>query len=161
MVEISWEVAFETDSAKGSWRIVKPANLKLIKLDIKDVKSVKPAYFAIPGDLYEEQNVASRFHPCGGSIGVFLAGNDNVQRSVEEIFYYDYNVNQNHYGGKPHWNHETRLNDGQKIRRIKNVTYHHIPDSPWIRIMVKDSEGKIIKEETVKRVPLGEVRRKQ
>ena len=68
MVEIILEIAFETDTAKGSWKVIKPANLKNIKLDVKNIKKIEPAYFSIPGDLYEEQNVASRFHPCGGSM---------------------------------------------------------------------------------------------
>lgn len=76
---------------------MKQANLKAIKLDLKDIKTIEPAYFSIPGDLYEEQNVASRFHPCGGSIGVFVMGTDGFRRSIEEIFYYDYNVNKKHY----------------------------------------------------------------
>lgn len=162
MVEIkTLEIAFETDSAKGSWKIITPAKLRKIKLDIKDIKKVEPAYFSIPGDLYEEQNVASRFHPCAGSIGVYVVGTDGVRRSIEEIFYYDYNINQNHYNGKPHWNHETRLNDGHKPWRVKNVEYHQIPDSPSIRIMIRDSKGSIIQERTIERAPLGKIRQKQ
>lgn len=159
MVEIAFEIAFETGFSKGSLKIITPAKLKNIKLEIKDIKEVKPAYFAVPGDLYEEHNLASRFHPCGGSIGVFVVGTDDIQRSIEEILYYDYNASQNHYNGKPHWNHETRYNnDGQKTWRTKNVKYHQIPDSSSIRIMIKDSEGNIIKEKKVKRLPLEKVR---
>ena len=158
MVEIKFEIAFRTNSDEGSWKIIRQANLENIKLRVEDIRKVEPAYFAIPGDLYEERGVASPFHPCGGSIGIFVLGKDDIRRSIEEIFYYDYNVNQNHYDGKPHWNHEKRFSDGQRTWRIKNVEHHQIPDSPSIRIMIRDSKGNILKEKTVKRVSQREVR---
>ena len=161
MVEITLKIKFETGSLKGSWDIMKQANLKAIKLDIKDIKTIEPAYFSIPGDLYEEQHVASRFHPCGGSIGVFVEGTDGFRRSIEEIFYYDYNVNKKHYNGKPHWNHERRFNDGQKTWIERSVEYHQIPDSPSIKIMMLDSKGNIVKKQTVNRTPMRRVRQKK
>lgn len=158
MVGIKLEIQFETDSTKGSWNIIVPANLKSVKITFEDVKKIEPAFFAIPGSLYTEQNVASPLHPCGGSIGIFVIGKDDIQRSIEEIFYYDYNVNKDHCNGTPHWNHERRFNDGNKTWRESKVEFHIIPDSPSITIRLLDLKGNVIKEKTVNRVPLSEVR---
>ena len=163
IVEITLKVEFDNGSLKGSWNILKPVNLKAVKLDFKDIKQVEPAYFEIPGDLYEEQDGASHFHPCGGSVGVWIMGKDDVRRSIEEIFYYDYNVNKTHYNGLPHWNHERRFNDGQKTWRESKksiVEHHQIPDSHAITIMMLDPIGNVVKEKTVNRIPIGKVRKK-
>ena len=159
-VGIILEVQFETDSAKGSWNIIVPANLIALKITFEDIKKIEPAFFSFPDNLYTEQNVASPLHPCGGSLGVYVIGKDDILRSVEEIFYYDYNVNKDHCNGKPHWNHERRFNDGKKTWRESKVELHIIPDSPSITVRLLDSKGNVIKEKTVNRVPLNKVRQK-
>ena len=38
MVGIRLEIQFETDSTKGSWNIIVPANLESVKITFEDVK---------------------------------------------------------------------------------------------------------------------------
>jgi len=159
-LELKFRIKFETDSKKGSLDIIAVADLKAVKLDSKDIGKIEPAYFSIPGDLYEEQDVASLYHPCGGSIGFYVHGKDGIRRSIEDIFYYDYNLGKTHFNGKPHWNHERRYCDGSKTWRTKNVESHQIPDSASINIMMLDSKGNVIKRKTIKRVPPKKVRSK-
>jgi len=156
------EIGFETDSTKGSWSVVTPSILREFKLSPKDVLDVKPAYNAISDYPYEEANVARRSHPCEGSVGVYVDTQEGQKYLVEDIFYYDFNLEQRHSQGLPHWNHERRLGDGNKTwyQDSKYVENHVIPDSPSITLRMTDKdEDNIIIEKVVKRVPIDQVRK--
>lgn len=160
------EVGFDTGSVKGCWPILEPAMLKTMKLSMNDIDAIKSTYFSVPGYLYEEKPTASFSHPLEGSIGVFFLGKDNIERSIEYIFFYDFNLRGNHYRGRPHHNTQPRLNDGHntqmpsKVQGSISASHHIIPDSPHIRIMLMDN-GKIVEEKMVKRVPLSYVRQRK
>jgi hypothetical protein len=156
------EISFETESSKGSWDVLTPSVLRTFKLTQKDVLGVRLAYYALSNYPYEEVNVARCSHPCEGSIGFYIDTRDGNQYLTEEIFYYDYNLMQNHFGGLPHWNHERRLNDGKNIwhQNLKYVEYHGITDSPSIALRVLD-KGNAIHEKEIKRVPIDQVRKQK
>jgi type IV secretory pathway VirB9-like protein len=109
---------------------------------------------------YEEFNVARCSHPCEGSIGFYVDTQDGHSYLTEETFFYDYNLRQNHFQGLPHWNHERRFDDGNRIwnQRPERVEHHAIPDSPSITWRIEDN-GNVINEKVVRRVPLNQVRR--
>lgn len=155
------EMSYETDSSKGTWSVLSPSVLKNLKLQKKDVLDVKLAYYALSNYPYEEQNVARCSHPCEGSIGFYIY-TDSCRYLVEEIFYYDYNLDRNHYYRSPHWNHERRLNDGNQTRyqESKQVEFHTVTDSPSITLKVSD-KGTILYEKTVNCVPIDQVRKQK
>jgi len=156
------EISFETDSSKGSWNILTPPVLRSLKLSLKDVADVRLAYYALSNYPYEEHNVARCSHPCEGSIGFFIDTQDSHQYLTEEIFFYDFNPmqNPNNFNGLPHWNHERRLNDGVRTwkQKSKHIEFHGITDSPSITLRVTEKSS-IIHEKTIKRVPIGQVRK--
>ena len=154
------EIGFETDSSKGSWSILTSSVLRSFKLSQKDVLDVRLAYYALSNYPYEEVNVARCSHPCEGSIGFYIDTKDRHRYLTEEIFFYDYNLRQNHFQGLPHWNHERRLNDGKRTwyQSSEHVENHGIPDSPSITLRIAD-KGSIINEKVIKRVPIDQVRK--
>lgn len=156
------KITFKTDSNKGSWDIPTISVLESFKLDPNGVVDVTLAYSALSNYPYEEVNVARCSHPCEGSIGFYINTDDKRQYLVEEIFYYDYNLRQNHFEGLPHWNHETRLNDGTRTwyQKSQQVESHGIPDSPTLTIGVLD-ENSLLNEKEVKRVPIEQVRKQK
>ncbi len=156
------EISFDTKSKKGSWSVPACSVLRSFKLSQEDIKSVSLAYYALSNYPYEEVNVARCSHPCEGSIGCYINTHDGHQYLTEEIFYYDYNPDRNHFEGLPHWNHERRLNDGNRTwyQNPKYVENHGIPDSPSITLRISDEEN-IIHEKEIKRVPIDQVRKQR
>jgi len=154
------EISFETDSSKGSWSIPTLSILRSFNLSQKDILGVRLAYYALSNYPYEEVNVARCSHPCEGSIGFYVDTRHGQEYLIEEIFFYDYNLGQNHLQGLPHWNHERRLNDGKQIWRqdSKRVENHWITDSPSITLRITD-KGSIINEKVVKRVSIDQVKK--
>ena len=154
------EISFKTDSSKGSWNVPTLTIRRDFKLSPEDVLGVRLAYYALSNCPYEEVNVARCSHPCEGSIGFYVDTRQGQEYLIEEIFFYDFNLEQNHSQGLPHWNHERRLNDGKKTwcQDLKHVENHVIPDSPSITLRMTD-RGSIINEKVIKRVSIDQVRK--
>jgi len=127
-------VRFKAGQIEGSWNILKDENLAIVCIKLENIKKIEP-FFEVPGTLYTEPDVASESHPCSGSIGVWLWTKEDEMASIQEIFYYDKNINKTHYNGLPHWNHERRLIDiNGKVIKERNVEWHIIPDSEELTI---------------------------
>ena len=88
------EISFKTDSSKGSWNVPTLTIRRDFKLSPEDVLGVRLAYYALSNCPYEEVNVARCSHPCEGSIGFYVDTRQGQEYLIEEIFFYDFNLEQ-------------------------------------------------------------------
>lgn len=118
-----------------SWELLTDENLRKIEIRRGDIKKIEQ-FFEVPGVLYTEPRVASKTHPCGGSVGVWIYTKDGNRTSVQDILYYDPNIFKTHCDGLPHWNHERRFIDRKgRVETIKKGIEHHvIEDSDLLTI---------------------------
>ena len=131
-VEISTD-----DGVTFSYDLLDEKNLNKIGISRKDIDEVEPV-FAVPGYLYEEKDIASKHHRLMGSACALFATYDKKRFSIDDIWYFDENVNRTHFNGKEHWNHERRLVEHSDQIRILDFTdhveSHAIPTSRYIDI---------------------------
>lgn len=139
------------DETGFSYDLLDEQNLERIGINRADIEEVRPV-FAVPGYLYEEEGVAGKHHRLLGSVCAELTTYDNRRCSIDDLWYFDENVKKNHFGGKPHWNHERRFVDHSTeeckiLYRIRHVEPHIIPASPYIDISLDPGpEGKKAKK---------------
>ena len=119
----------------AKWNLLDKRNLTELGIDPRDIKDAIPAFFHVPGRVYEEVGVGGPNHPVAGSCGCYIITYNKGTFGVQEIMYHD----RGHRGGqgKPHWNHERRFlkitDSGEiELKRTKHVDDHYIPDSPYI-----------------------------
>jgi hypothetical protein len=143
---MSYLITFKTTNNSGTIDPLREENLNSSGFHYSDISSISVS-FQHPGILYTEQGVASPNHPCAGSTSAHVLLNDGRKITIDEIFYYDINVNKKHADGLPHWNHETRIREGNNIVSWKkeSVPYHVIPDSPQIEISLIENGVEMFK----------------
>lgn len=132
-------VKFETPQERGSIEMLSAENLSKLGIGVEEIASITTS-FAFPGYLYPEQNVATLGHPCAGSACATITTVNGSEFGIDEIFYYDKNVQRTHYNGKSHWNHERRFKTPEGTRIEKVPEFHQIPDSEEIKISLFEDD---------------------
>lgn len=133
-------VKFETSQRRGSIEMLRAENLSKLGIGAEEIASITTS-FAFPGYLYPEQNVATLTHPCAGSACATITNVNGSEFGIDEIFYYDKNIHQTHYNGKPHWNHERRFKTPERTWIEKGEEeFHQIPDSEEIKISLFEED---------------------
>jgi len=136
---------------KFSYDLLNKRNLRSCGISREGIKEVETV-FAVPGYLYEELGVAGLHHPLVGSACSILVTWDGRRLSIDDIWYFDENIERNHFNGRPHWNHERRFvehtSKGDRlIDRTKQVEGHTIPASPYIDLSLDPGpEGTKVKQ---------------
>ena len=141
-------IEIKTPDWSVSYNLLDKKHLDYLGIDGKCIRNTD-MMGAIPTHLYTEKGVASIGHPLVGSMCLFIDTCDGKKYSIDDIWYYDYNIRKMHYDGKEHWNHETRYVDvtyGKVIEWTKGETlYHTNPATDWIEATFFENDKKEVK----------------
>lgn len=133
---------FETPTQAGSLNLLRQENLSRLGICSSDIALVQTS-FCHPGPLYTEEGVATKNHPCAGSSSAILTLQNGNHCVIDEIIYYDYNLNRSHNNGVPHWNQETRIKTISSCKTYSDSPYHIIDNSSEIKIsLIKNNQVK-------------------
>lgn len=134
-------IFWNTGSKTGNFNILTEDNLLAIGINKDEIKEIKPFFTDTP-NLYTENGVASKFHPCCGSVGYNIITTEGENASLYLIFYHDSGHNMGQ--GISHWNIEfikTKNEIEIDADNKKTIAPHQLDDTSFITFGYKDNQG--------------------
>jgi hypothetical protein len=119
-------------------------NLQRLGISIQQIDHAEPFEY-LPGTLYPERGNFSETHPAGGSFGVHIYLKNGEEAWLYGRISYDYNPDRDHRNGQRHWNYDIVgiMPDGRTLDPYTRMSYHGLPDSPFLEVSVETSLGRV------------------
>ena len=143
--ELSFKYSFASPNQEptGYFDLLIERNLSRIGITQDQIANVV-LFVDLPGTLRPEE-AFSEHHRTGGSFGVRIVLTDGRSAWLYGRVSYDENINQDHAGGRPHWNFDIQAitANGGSLNPYRDMSWHELPDSEFLDILIMDSTGQI------------------
>jgi len=124
---VNTKIKVKSSSWCAEYDLLSIENIRKLRVERNCIKNVTMAG-AISPNLYPEIGVALPSHPLAGSVCANFEICNGKKYSIDDIWYYDYNLYKTHEMGLEHWNHEIRIvnhTDNKIVDWIKEKTPYH------------------------------------